>query len=47
MRAGPFLWNLLALDIRASSSVDCFKRHPKIFPFRDAYISSVFHVDNF
>ena len=47
VRAGPFLWNSLPLDIRASSSVDCFKRHLKTFLFRDAYISSVFHIDNF
>ena len=45
VRAGPFLWNSLPLDIRASSSVDCFKRHLITFLFRDAYISSVFHID--
>jgi hypothetical protein len=45
VRAGHFLWNSLPLDIRASSSVDCFKRHLITFLFRDAYISSVFHID--
>ena len=31
VRAGTFLRNSLPLDIRASSSVDCFKRHLKTF----------------